>query len=176
MKGTTTEAGWPAPEQAKMDAEAEESEFMVQSLLADIANIVKVTKISPKKIVVYASSAWKAAAYKSVLENVMAGKTNFGDMVKQLIANPATAKIKSDPNLVKKMQDDILSAPLEARNRRLSLAGIDEVAAVKDAASLVSQEFGGAEVLVYSEDDTAKHDPKAKSKFARPFKPAVYME
>jgi leucyl-tRNA synthetase len=74
------------------------------------------------------------------------------------------------------MQDDILSTPLEARNRRLGLAGIDEVAAVKDAASLISQEFGGAEVLVYSEDDPAKHDPKAKSKFARPFKPAVYME
>lgn len=176
MKGTTTEAGWPVPEQSKIDAAAEESEFLVQNLFADIANIIKVTKISPKKIVVYASSAWKAAAYQSVLENVMAGKTNFGDMMKQLIANPATAKIKSDPNLVKKIQDDILSAPLEARNRRLSLASIDEVAAVKDAASLISQEFGGTEVLVYSEDDPAKHDPKAKSKFARPFKPAVYME
>lgn len=176
MKGTTTEAGWPVPEQDKIDAVAEESEFLVQSLLADIANIVKVTKISPRKIVVYTSYAWKAQAYKTVLENVMAGKTNFGDMMKQLIANPETSKIKSDPNLVKKMQDDILSAPLEARGRRLSLAGIDEAAAIRDAAGLISQEFGGAEMLVYSEDDPAKHDPKAKSKFARPFKPAVYME
>jgi leucyl-tRNA synthetase len=175
-KETAAKAGWPASEQAKTDTAAEESEFLVQNLLADIANIVKVTKISPKKIVVYASSAWKTAAYKTVLENVMAGKTNFGDMMKQLIANPETAKIKSDPNLIKKIQDDILSAPLEARSRRLDLAVIDEVAAVKDAVGLISQEFSGAEVLVYSEDDPAKSDPKAKSKFARPFKPAVYME
>ncbi|HEX6562311.1 MAG TPA: leucine--tRNA ligase [Nitrososphaera sp.] len=175
-KEMITAAGWPAADESKTDSVAEESEFLVQGLVADIANIVKVTKIAPKKIVIYTGAGWKSNAYKIVLENVTAGKTNFGDMMKQLIANPDTSKIKSDPNLVKKMQDDILSTPLEARTRRTALKGFDESSAVKDAAGLLSHEFNGAEVLVYAEDDASKYDPKAKAKFARPFKPAVYME
>jgi leucyl-tRNA synthetase len=171
-------SGWPKSDLGRVDQIAEESEFLVQNLIADIANIVKVTKIVPKKIIIYASADWKDHAYKTVLENVLAGKTNFGDMMKQLLANPETAsKVKSDPNIVKKMQDDILSTPLEARSRRTRLeAGFDEVSAIKDAAELVSQEFDGAVLTVYSEDDPARYDPKSKAKFARPFKPAVYME
>lgn len=176
-KEMITEAGWPSTDESRLDAVAEESEFLVQGLIADIANIVKVTKITPKKIVIYAGAGWKGHAYRTVLENIAAGRTNFGDMMKQLIANPETSRmIKSDPNLVKKMQDDILSTPIEARNRRTALANFDEVLAIKDAAGLLSQEFSGAEILVYAEDDASKYDPKAKSKFARPFKPAVYME
>ncbi|MEO9295697.1 MAG: leucine--tRNA ligase [Nitrososphaera sp.] len=174
---TITTAGWPVPDPTKTDLSAEESEFVVQSLLADLQNIIKVTKIAPKKIVLYASAGWKAPAYQTVLANVMEGRTNFGDIMKQLIANPATARIKSDPNLVKKIQDDILSTPVEARHRRLKLGGgIDEISAIKDAASLLSKEFGGAEVVVYSEDDASKYDPKGKAKMARPFKPAAFME
>jgi leucyl-tRNA synthetase len=90
---TITIAGWPAPDDANVDLASEESEFVVQSLLADLQNITKVTKIVPKKIVLYASTGWKVPAYKTVLANVMEGKTNFGDMMKQLIANPVTAKI-----------------------------------------------------------------------------------
>jgi leucyl-tRNA synthetase len=175
-KETITAAGWPSTDESKLDILAEESEFLVQSLIADIANIVKVTKIAPKKIVVYTGAGWKNNAYKTVLENIAAGKTNFGDMMKQLIANPETSRIKSDPNLVKKMQDDILSTPLEARSRRTALTDFDEASAIKDAAGLIAKEFNGAEVLVYSEDDHSKYDPKGKAKFARPFKPAVYME
>jgi leucyl-tRNA synthetase len=172
---TITVAGWPEPDRAKIDPAAEESEFVVQSLLADLQSIVKVTKMAPRKIVLYSSAAWKAPVYKTILANVLAGKTNFGETMKQLIANPETARIKTDPNLVKKIQDDILSTPEDARSRRLELA-FDEMAAIKDAASLISREFGGAQVVVYSEDDASKYDPKAKSKFARPFKPAVFME
>ena len=46
-------------EEAKIDIVAEESEFLISSLLADIQNIVRVTKITPAKIVFYTSAAWK---------------------------------------------------------------------------------------------------------------------
>ena len=172
-----TAAGWPSTDEKSIqNALAEESEFLLQNLVADIANIVKVTKIVPQKLVVFTCADWKNSAYRAVLENVAAGKANFGYMVKQLISNSQTAKIKSDPNLVKKMQDDILSTPVDARSRRLGLKQFDEASAIKDAVGLLTQEFNGAKVLIYSEDDGSKYDPKGKAKFARPFKPAVYME
>jgi leucyl-tRNA synthetase len=42
--------------------------------------------------------------------------------------------------------------------------------------SLLSAENNRAEILIYSEEDQSKYDPKQKSRLARPFKPAIYME
>jgi leucyl-tRNA synthetase len=173
---SVTAAGWPAIREDRIDPVAEESEFLISSLLADLQNIVKVTKIVPSKIAIYTSAGWKAQVYRTILANILSGKTNFGDIMKGLIANPETAKAKTDPKLVQKMIEDILSAPVEARNRRLQLTAFDEIAAINDAASLLSVEVNKAEIVVYSEEDSAKYDPKSKSKSARPFKPAVFME
>ncbi len=169
-------AGWPAIKEDKVDLVAEESEFLISSLLADLQNIVKVTKLTPTKIAIYTSADWKAQVYRTILASILNGKTNFGEIMKQLIANPETARAKTDPKMVQKMMENILSAPLEARNRRLKLARFDEVAAIQDAASLLSAEINKAQIVVYSEEDSSKYDPKSKSKSARPFKPAVFME
>jgi leucyl-tRNA synthetase len=78
--------------------------------------------------------------------------------------------------MVQKMMEDILSMPLEARSRRLKLARFDEVTAIQDAASLLSAELNNAQIVIYSEEDPTKYDPKSKAKSTRPFKPAIYME
>ncbi|MDQ3837605.1 MAG: leucine--tRNA ligase [Thermoproteota archaeon] len=175
-KQPLSEAGWPALQEQKIDVVAEESEFLISSLLEDIQNIVKVTRLTPTKIVVYASAAWKARVYKAILSNILEGRINFGQIMKQLIANPETEKAKSDPKVVQKMMEDILSAPLEARNRRLELKEFNEVTTIQDAISLLSHEANKAQILVYSEEDPIKYDPKSRAKAARPFKPAIYIE
>lgn len=175
-KQPLTAAGWPTIKEERIDLVAEESEFMISSLLSDLQNIVKVTKMAPVKIVIYTSANWKAKIYGAILANILEGKTNFGEMMKQLIANPETNKAKTDPKMVQKMMEDILSTPLEARNRRLKLPEFDEIAAIKDAESLLSADINKAQIVVFSEEDQAKYDPKSKSKSARPFKPAIYME
>ena len=96
--------------------------------------------------------------------------------MKQLIANPETAKAKSDPKMVQKMIEDILSTSLEARNRRLNLTGFNEVTTIQDAQSLLSDETNKAEVILYSEEDPTKFDPNLRAKSARPFKPAIYIQ
>jgi leucyl-tRNA synthetase len=171
-----TTGGWPVAEEERIDTVAEESEFLISSLLADVQNIVKVTKITPSKIVIYASASWKAQVYKAILATILEGKINFGQIMKQMIANPETAKAKTDPKLVQKMMEDILSAPLEARNRRLELTGFNEITAIQDAQSLLSDEINKAQIVVYSEEDSTKYDPKFRAKSARPFKPAIYIE
>jgi leucyl-tRNA synthetase len=171
---TTTR--WPVVEEEKIDIAAEESEFLISSLLSDIQNIVKVTKITPTKIVIYASAAWKVQVYNAILTNILEGRINFGQIMKNLIANPETSRAKSDPKMVQKIMEDILSAPLEARNRRLKLTGFNEVATIQDAQSLLSDEINKAQIVVYSEEDPAKYDPKSRAKSARPFKPGIYIE
>jgi leucyl-tRNA synthetase len=77
------------------------------------------------------------------------------------------------------MIEDILSDPIETRNRRLRLEDFNERLPIEDARNLLSLESENehAEILVYSEDvtDQSEYDPKHKAKFARPFKPAIYL-
>jgi leucyl-tRNA synthetase len=107
--------------------------------------------------------------------------TNFGDIMKKLVRDPETTKAGSYSDLVRKMLEDILSDPIETRDRRLQLQeyNFDEKYSIEDARGLLSLESGydQAEILVYSEDDKdlSKHDPQSKARFARPFKPAIYI-
>ena len=172
-------AGWPNVNEDKRDLVAEESEQLIINIISDLQNILKVTKISPVKIIIYTSAGWKQKIYQKILSFILLkNKTNFGDIMKQLIKDPETAKAKNDPKLIRNIVEDILSDPIEARNRRLKLTVFDEIFPLKDAKMLLSIESGNAqaEIILHSEDDTQKYDPKEKSKYSRPFKPAIYIE
>jgi leucyl-tRNA synthetase len=86
--------------------------------------------------------------------------------------------VKHNPDLVKKMIDDILSESLEVRQRRMKIDSFNELIPLQDAISLLISEIGNdqLEVSIFCEDNSDKYDPKQKSKFARPYKPAIYIE
>jgi leucyl-tRNA synthetase len=86
--------------------------------------------------------------------------------------------VKRNPDLVKKIIDDILSESVEVRERRMKIDSFDEIIPLDDGKSLLVREVGNnnLEVNIYSEDDNDKYDPKQKSRFARPYKPAIYIE
>jgi leucyl-tRNA synthetase len=172
-------AGWPIVDEDKRDPIAEESEQLIINLISDLQNILKVTKISPTKIIIFTSARWKQQIYQKILEYILLeNKTNFGDIMKQLIKDAETSKAKKDPKLIRNMIEDILSDPIEARNRRLKLRFFDEKLPLYDAKKLLSLESGNAqaEIIVHSEDEIQKYDPREKSKYSRPFKPAIYIE
>jgi leucyl-tRNA synthetase len=98
--------------------------------------------------------------------------------MKELVKDSETAKVKNNPKLIRNMIEDILSDPIEARNRRLKFTFFDEIFPLNDAKKLLSLESGNAqsEIIVHSEDEMQKYDPREKSKYSRPFKPAIYIE
>ena len=51
--GSIIFAGWPLSDEGKKDLVAEESEELIMSLISDIQNITKTTKIIPKRIILY---------------------------------------------------------------------------------------------------------------------------
>ncbi|MGH9934078.1 MAG: class I tRNA ligase family protein, partial [Nitrososphaerales archaeon] len=171
---SVTLAKWPKVDETKFDYTADESEILIINLLADAQNIIKVTKIKPKKIFVYTAASWKSNVYRKILEMIMQSRTNFGEIMKTLVNDAATSKVKESPDIVKKMIDDILSDPLDSRQRKVKLT-LDEVKVFEDAKSLLSKELDG-DVIIFDEEDKSKIDPKNKAKIARPYKPALYME
>ena len=144
--------------------------------IRDSNNILKVTKISPKKITIYTADKWKSKAYSLILKSVLDGETNIGIIIKSLIANKETEEIKKDPDFVKKILNDILSESIELRKGKMDIEQIDENQIISsELTSLVKNDYN-VELSVFSESDSEKYDPKNKAKTARPFKPAILIE
>ncbi len=106
----------------------------------------------------------------------MAGQTNMGDIMKDLIANSETADIKKNPDFIQKTIKDILSEPTEIRKTKLETTEFDEKSLIEnELISLAKADFG-VDMQVFSESDSEIYDPKGKARYARPFKPAILIE
>ena len=193
-------SGWPVANPEVEDLTAEESEEMVQNVLFDIQNIIKVTKLVPTKIHIYVSAKWKRKMYQKILEIILAEKkAKFGEIMKVLSKDPElSTTLKKNVGLIQKITEDIISISMEVRQRRLQLGeSFKELDAIKDAENLISSESSArtAEVLVYQEEDQSirteeetgnenigfyfpqgKSRPHSKAGHSRPFKPAIYIE
>ena len=173
-------AQWPEINQSKITLKSEDNERLIQSIIFDIQKITKVTKIVPKKISIYTASSIKCTLYRKILDRIQRQATpNFGQIMKEFVNdNEVKDLVKRNPDLVKKIIDDILSESVDVRERRMKIDSFDEQIPLEDGKSLLVSEVGNnqIELYIYSEDDNGKYDPKQKSKFARPYKPAIYIE
>ena len=166
---------WPKEEKQTND-KAVQNESLLSSVMDDISNIIKVTKISPQKITIYIADNWKSKAYHKILDGVNSGETNVGIFIKELISQKETENVKKDPDFVKKTLKDILSEPTELRKTKMNAGEIDESEIISnELTSLVETEYG-IKLQVFSENDSEKYDPKNKARMARPYKPAILIE
>jgi len=156
-----------------LEAALEEAkERLVERLLQDISEILKVTEIKPKKIIVMSSPKWKHDMLADALSEGKP-KVDVSVLIKATMAKaPAEAK-KDIPSFAKELAKEISKASED--DKKLMSLRFDELSTVSKAVQFLSQEFGCA-VEVYSADDSNRTDPKGKAKYARPGRPAVYVE
>ncbi|PIW34606.1 MAG: leucine--tRNA ligase, partial [Nitrosopumilales archaeon CG15_BIG_FIL_POST_REV_8_21_14_020_33_23] len=167
---------WPEYSAEDINASAIQSEELLKLLIDDITNILKVTKITPKKITVYTADSFKSKVYHSILEKVMSGQTNMGIVMKELISNPETSDVKKIPDFVQKTIKDILSEPTEIREMRLQSREFDEKKFLANELTDLGKKEFSVDIDVFSESDDGIYDPKGKARHARPFKPAILIE
>ena len=172
---------WPFFQKEKIDPFAEESEEYINTLIYDINKIIKVTKKTPNTIYIYCSSIIKKIIYQKILRLIsIDNQRDFGDIIKKLIEDPNTNEAKKSPSLVKKIIEDILSESPESRSNLMNIHSFNESYVIEDCKKLLANEITtnnkSVKIIVYSEDDQNIYDPKERSKFSRPFKPAIYLE
>jgi len=172
---SVSKATWPSVLDDKIDIASIQSENLLKSTMEDIKNILKVTKITPRRIIIYTSDSWKIKAYQKILANIIKGELSIGILMKLLIADKETDLVKKDPDFVKKTVNDILSEPATAREAKAKIGLVDEKEILSELNSLAQKDFG-VTVQVFSESDPEKYDPKNKARTARPFKPAIFIE
>ena len=174
--GLVSTSTWPKFSQKEVNATAIQSEELLKSMIDDISNILKVTKITPQKITIYTADSFKSKVYHSILEKVMAGQTNMGVVMKELIVNPETTNVKKIPDFVQKTIKDILSEPTEIRQTKLESKDFDEMGFLTSELTEIGRKEFSVDIQVLSESDSNIYDPKDKARHARPFKPAILIE
>ena len=172
-----SKSAWPEFSKDKLDATSIQSEELLKLTINDIANILKVTKIDPKKIVIYVNSdSMKSKVYRKILSIMVGGQNNMGVVMKELIADPETTEAKKMPDYIQKVIKDLHSESEEIKNMKLESEDFDEKEFLSsELASIGKKEFG-VDITVYSESDSDIYDPKGKARHARPFKPAILIE
>ncbi|MEO9307173.1 MAG: leucine--tRNA ligase [Nitrososphaera sp.] len=173
--GMVSKSNWPEYHDNMIDYESLQSENLLKNTIEDIKNIIKVTKITPKKITIYTPSQWKVKAYQKILSKIVAGEMNIGALIKHLIADKETEDVKKDPDFVKKTVNDILAESQEEREAKNKTGLIDEKKIFAEMNSLIQAEFGITS-QVFAESDQEKYDPKNKARTSRPYKPAILIE
>lgn len=175
--GLVSKAKWPQHSKEKMDATAIQSEELLKSTIEDISNILKVTKITPKKIVIYVNSdSVKSIVYRKILQIMVGGQNNMGVVMKELIADPETTEAKKMPDFVQKTIKDLHSESEEIKSMKIESGEFDEKEFLSLELSSIGKNEFGVDIKVYSTTDDNIYDPKGKARHARPFKPAILIE
>ncbi|MCC7576293.1 MAG: class I tRNA ligase family protein, partial [Methanomethylovorans sp.] len=167
-------AHYPVFDPELLNNNAELAEELVDNTLEDIEEILKVTKMTPKKIVLYTSAAWKTKAFRMALKMQAENKLEIGILIKTLMAEPTNRPYgKEIPKFVQKIVPDISSMKLE-RLEMFDGYELDELAILGENQHFFEKEFN-CTVEVYSADEPG-YDPENKSRFAVPMRPAIYLE
>ncbi len=125
----------------------------IDSLMADIREIMNVTKMQPEKIYIYTTEPWKWEVFRAIKD---AGPK---DAMRLAMKAGVTADKGEIARFVKRMLKE-----------KLQFAEIAERAVIEREREFIERELG-AEIVIDPE-----YDPNGKKKYAIPLKPAIYME
>jgi leucyl-tRNA synthetase len=174
--GFISVAKWPTVEPRLMDVAAEEQENLIGDLVDDTLNILKATKISPKKVFVYTAAKWKWQVYLKILERATSGEVKIGEVMRELAAEKdLKVHMKEAANLVPRIVKALMRLSTERKANRLKTGATDEEVIIGDAVRFLRERFN-ADVSVYREDDVKRYDPKGRASLAMPGQPAIFIE
>lgn len=175
-KGFVAKAEWPEVDAKWVNVGAEESESLVKSVLEDVQSILKVTKMTPKKAILYTGSKWKWQAYLTAIDLAEKNELNVGALIKTLLKDEALKKkAKEVSAFAQTLVEEVSTMAADMKSRRKSLGSLDEKSVLLDAKKFFEDELS-CEVQVYSEDDIPIYDPKSRAPRAKPYRPAIFIE
>lgn len=173
-EGMASLAEYPKYDESLVDKRAEFTEELISSTIEDVDEIIRVTKITPQKAILYTAPEWKTTAFKKALEMQKEGDLKPGVLIKELMNDTEMRRYgKEVPKFAQKLVADITSMNEEAFNNLVSFE-LDEKVALEGNTDFFEKEIG-CPVEVYSADN-AEYDPENKAKFAYPLRPAIYLE
>jgi len=165
---------YPKSDENKISEKDEVGEYLLSKVSDDITEILKVTKIKPKKICIYTSPSWKQDIFRKAIAFEAENKLNVGSLMKETMSDPDLKKISKQvskfvgklPGEIKKLND--------SDKKRYSIE-TNEKDYLENAKKYLKNVFC-CEIEIYNADDKSIYDPGNKTSFAIPLRPAIYIE
>lgn len=152
----------------------EVGEHLLSKVVDDISEILKVTKMTPKKIHIYVSPAWKCDSFRKAIKLDAEHKFNVGSMMKDIMADPKMKPLaKQTSQFIGKLAGEIKK--LNDTDKKRYLTDVDEKKYLENAKDYLKDVFS-CEIVVSSGDDKDLYDPANKVRYAVPLRPAIYVE
>ncbi|MCW8802703.1 MAG: class I tRNA ligase family protein, partial [Candidatus Bathyarchaeota archaeon] len=168
-------AEWPEYDETKVDIKAEEAENLVKNVLEDTANILKATKMTPKQIYFYCAAPWKWKTYITAVKKSTSGNIVIGALMKELMANPELKAFAGKlAKFVQGLSQEINRMPEDIKQKQLQADVLNETEILETAKAFFEKEFT-VKLHIYTEGDPNIDDPQGKARFAKPYRPAIYM-
>ncbi|WP_019176906.1 leucine--tRNA ligase [Methanomassiliicoccus luminyensis] len=173
-EGFVSKASYPVAAEGDIDPPAEEAEQYLEDVMTDVNEILRVTGITPKRVLIYTTTQWKKDIFAIALDMAKGKQLSVPGVTKAVMArDDLKRRGKESADFARKIAEDLLKRS-ENELARLSI-DIDEQAYLSDAAAFLSSDMG-CEVRVCSADDASAPDPQKKSRAAQPRRPAIFVE
>lgn len=174
--GFISTAQWPKFDECKIDVAAEEQENLITDVISDTLNILKATKIAPKRLVYFTAASWKWQVFLKVLEKSLSGEAKINELMKEFAADKELKPhMKEVAGLVPKVIKALTKLSAARKANMLKVKVTDEKEIVQCAVGFLKERFN-AEVSVYGEEEGERYDPKQRAAMAMPYQPAIYIE
>ncbi len=158
----------------EISEKTEVGEYLISKLIDDANQILKVTKIKPKKICIYTCPAWKWHVYRKALTLFSKDNLKISVLMKEVMSDPKMKGIaKQISQFASKLPSDIKK--LSEGDKKKFLVKFEGAKYLENAKDYLMEEFA-CEVKIYSGDDEEIYDPVNKARYATPLRPAIYIE
>ncbi|UCE38171.1 MAG: leucine--tRNA ligase [Thermoplasmata archaeon] len=167
-------AEYPKADSEKINHTIELSEEFLIDTMSDINEILKVTGISPNKIVLYTPSSWKYEMHQIAIDMSIAKELNINNLMKSAMTRESIKKNSKEASAyAKKLAENLTN---RGQDELLQLSKtMDERSYLIEAADFLKHEFK-CDIEIYTSDDDSRYDPKDKARFAVPRRPAIFVE
>lgn len=165
---------FPEYNSKKIFENEEAGEYLISKFVDDANEILKVTKIKPKKIHIYNCPNWKNLVLKTSLKFYSENNFNVGMIMKHLMKY---TELKSKSSEVVKYVNKIRSEINKFNEVDIKRHTLDfnSYKYLEDSKDYLKKIFN-CEIEIYNGDDKNINDPKDKLRFAVPLRPAIYIE
>jgi leucyl-tRNA synthetase len=172
--GMVAASSLPGIKAEDVDLRAEAAEDYLRKVLEDINEILKVTKISARRIVLYTTPSWKVKVLEMGLGMSALGDLSVPSLTKAAMADAEIrSKGKEASDFARKVAEDLMKRSSAERN--VMMADIREFEYLQEASGFMEAELS-CPIKVFRADDEFKDDPQKKSRTAQPFRPGIFVE
>ncbi len=173
FEGLVSEAQFPEYDESMYSPVAEYGEDLIRDVMADTAQIVKVTGMKPEQIILYTASAWKVKVMEEAVKLLKAGELTIPGLTKVCMADENLRKNgKAVSDLAKKIATDYMRSSPEKVE---PIVILNETEHLASSATFMADEIG-FKIVVLNADAEGIYDPNNKSKVAVPGRPAIFLE